>query len=220
MDGMTSLADIAAVTKNGNGDGFGGGMGIWAFLIFAIIFGGRDGFFGGGNNAGATSASLTRQDVNNAVDNQTTALKLDSVTAGICDSTFALSNNMTNGFNNLNNNITNGLFGIQKDIASCCCETNRNIDTVKFQLEKGFCDVVTNANSNTRDLIINQTANTQRIVDLINNQELQKLRDEKAILQNQVTQEAQTANLIANLRPNPIPSYPVPNPYCPQPTYC
>ena len=34
-----SLADIAAVTGNDRNDGFLGGDGIWAIIVFAMIFG-------------------------------------------------------------------------------------------------------------------------------------------------------------------------------------
>lgn len=42
------------------------------------------------------------------------------------------------GFNNVTSNINQARFNSQQ----CCCETNRNIDNVKYEMSKGFCDVI------------------------------------------------------------------------------
>lgn len=67
---------------------------------------------------------------------------------------------------------------------------------------------------NTRDLIEAGNANTQRIVDLMTQNEIQKLRDEKTALTLQVSQSAQTQAIVDALKPCPRPSYIVANPYC------
>ena len=98
--------------------------------------------------------------------------------------------------------------------------TNRNIDSVKFDMAKGFCDVVTAGNLNTRDILESQNANTQRILDYINCNEKQALRDRIQTLETSGIVQAQTKNLIETLRPCPIPSYVVCNPYTgTDPTY-
>lgn len=67
---------------------------------------------------------------------------------------------------------------------------------------------------NTRDLIEAGNANTQRIVDMMTQNEIQKLRDEKSALTLQVSQIAQTQSIVDQLKPCPRPSYIVANPYC------
>lgn len=67
---------------------------------------------------------------------------------------------------------------------------------------------------NTRDLIAAGNANTQRIVDMMTQTEIQNLRDDRTALQLQLSQQAQSANLISQLKPCPQPSYIVPSPYC------
>ena len=66
---------------------------------------------------------------------------------------------------------------------------------------------------NTRDLIAAGNANTQRIVDLITQNEIQGLRDSLNTANLQLSQQAQSANLINQLRPCPIPAYLSCSPY-------
>lgn len=47
MGSAPSLADIAAVTKDGNGDGWGNGNGWWVLIILFAIFGGWGNGWGG-----------------------------------------------------------------------------------------------------------------------------------------------------------------------------
>lgn len=91
--------------------------------------------------------------------------------------------------------------------------TNRNIDALRYDMSKGFCDVVNSANLNTRDILESQNANTQRIIDYINCNEKQALRDRIQTLETSGIIQSQTKNLIDTLRPCPIPAYPVCNPY-------
>lgn len=97
-----SLSDIAAVTgRNGNGNGWGDGE-WWIILLFLFAGGwGRNGFggFGGGNGA----PCATQEDVRAAVDQQTLISKLDNQTYGLADSTYAITNAITNGFHGVDN---------------------------------------------------------------------------------------------------------------------
>lgn len=83
---------------NNNGSGFMGGDGIWAIILFALIFGyGRNGFGGGGfgGNDGVYHAPCaTQADVRAAVDQQTLISKLDQQTYGLADSTYAINNTL------------------------------------------------------------------------------------------------------------------------------
>jgi hypothetical protein len=74
-----NLSDIAAVTRNGggNGDGMFGDNGWWIILLFLFAGWGRGGLgsFGDGGNCGVPCA--TQADVRAAVDQQTLISKLD-----------------------------------------------------------------------------------------------------------------------------------------------
>lgn len=82
------------------------------------------------------------------------------------------------------------------------CNTNNNIERAIQQ-----------ANQNTCQIIANSTANTQKILDMMCNQETQRLRTElaeqKVIAQN----NQQTVDLLSRLQPTPVPSYIVSSPY-------
>ena len=92
-----NLSDIAAVTGGRNNDGMFGDNGWWIILLFLFAGWGRGGFggFGGG---GYEVMPATQADVRAAVDQQTLISKLDQQTYGLADSTYALSNTITNGF--------------------------------------------------------------------------------------------------------------------------
>lgn len=96
------------------------------------------------------------------------------------------------------------------------CETNRNIDSVKYEMSKGFCDVVTANNLNTRDLLANQDRNTQRIMDALTANQIQDLRDKNNELTMSALLQQQTTNITNITNPRSIPAYVVCNPYATQ----
>lgn len=198
-----SAADVRAVTDRdgygyGDGMGFGSGAWIWVILIFAI-------FGWGGNGFGRNGNGLTQMELQQGFDTQSVLRKLDGINAGICDGFYAQNTTMLQGFNGLGREVLENRFEASK----CCCETNRNIDAVRYEAAQNTCAITTNA-----------TANTQKILDKLCSMELsakdQKIADLTA--QNttqafQLSQQAQNATLINTLRPTPIPAYPTCSPY-------
>ena len=49
----------------------------------------------------------------------------------------------------------------------CCCQTQRAIDGVNFNMAKGFCDLGNVINMQTRDIIDNQNANYRGLMDFM-----------------------------------------------------
>lgn len=210
-----TIADLGALLMNrdrndGYGWGFGGNIG-WLFIIaFFFLFGGFGGGFGGGwgNNAWANAGiqgTLTRSDLNDGLSNLATHQKLDSLTMEVNNDAHNMETSMITGFNGVNNGLMENRFATQQGF----CETNRNIDSVKYENAKNTCDIITAGN-----------ANTQRILDTLCEDRIQGLRDKIAeqsqMLQSaafQVSQEQQNATLINALRPTPIPAYLTASPY-------
>jgi hypothetical protein len=201
MDGSgLSVGDAMALAKNS--DGFLEGNGIIILILFFLIFGFGNGGFGG-NNAVANYA--TQQDVINGFDFNRVDSGLRGLDQGLCQVGYAnlqQTNELQaqlaqNGFNIQSQLAQNG-FNMQQ----CCCETNRNIDSVKFENCQNTC-AITNAihqeGEQTRGLI---TANV-----------MQELRDQLQMANNQLSNQAQTTNIISALRPVPIPSYITCSPY-------
>lgn len=216
---------MAGQDSGGGNGGLGGfGDGWLGLILFAMIFGwGRGGFgggFGGGGEVGAPWA--TQADVRAAVDQQTLISKLDQQTYGLADSTYALNNTITNGFHGVDNAICT----LGHQISDCCCQTQRAIDGVNFNMAKGFCDIGNVINMQTRDIIDNQNANYRGLMDFMVQEKLASKDAQIAQLQGALgraedrsyyaaNQEAQTAELIRRLgRDCPVPAYVVPNPNC------
>ena len=66
----------------------------------------------------------------------------------------------------------------------------------------------------TCDLITNQNANTQRILDYLCAEKISGLQAENVALKGQISNYAQTNAIVSALKPTPVPSYSVPNPNC------
>lgn len=194
-----SAADVGAVV-NGNrnmgygyGDGFGcgGGYWIWIILLFAI--------FGWGNGYGRNGNGITQLELQEGFNNQSVLRKLDGINSGLCDGFYAQNTTMLQGFNGIGREVLENRF-VNKE---CCCETNRNIDAVRYEAAKNTCEITTNATANTQKILdklcgMELAAKDQRIFDL--SQTLQAA-------QNQLSQQAQTEKIVNFVNPRPIPAY-------------
>lgn len=91
----------------------------------------------------------------------------------------------------------------------CCCETNRNIDSVRFDMSKGFCDVAgaIHAEGEATRALIN--ANTiQELRDKL------EARDREVLVRDfQLSQLAQNQYLVNEIRPCAKPAYITCSPY-------
>ncbi len=216
--GVVPVMDINNNRGYGYGDCFGGGMFgfIWIIVIFALMGGG--GFGGWGNNGMAAFANgaLTRNDVFDGFNAQDIKNGIRGIQNGLCDGFYAQNTTMLQGFNGLGRDVLENRFNLGAAIAEnrfaaqqCCCETNRNIDSVRAENYKNTCEITTAIHAEgeaTRALI---NANTmQNLRD--------KLADRDRDLQTanfQLSHQAQSANLINILRPFPQPAYVTCSPY-------
>lgn len=204
----------------GNGFGYGGDW-IWVIVLFALFGWGGNGFgFGGGGN-GHVDAAVQR-----GFDTQSIISKLDGINGGICDGFYAQNTNLLTGFSNVQQSLCQGFNGVQKEVSDlgyrlqdCCCQTQRAIDGVNYNMAKNTCDI-TNAINGSTQQILGYLANEKISALQAENQTLKFAASQTA--QNAfiaANQEAQTAELIRRLgRDCPIPAYVVPNPNCCYPT--
>ena len=201
-----SVADAIALER-GNDDNFGGnGMWMMMFLFFLLAWGGGGGF-GFGNNA--ANQALTRSELCHDMNFQSMGNAVRGVQNGLCDGFYAMNTSMLNGFNGVQRDMCSGFNGINQninqarfDVQNCCCETNRNIDSVRYENAKNTCEII-NANN----------ANTQRIIDHLTRNEVQTLRDQLQTANFQLSQQAQNNTLINALQPTPRPAYITCSPY-------
>ena len=219
-NGGYNLSDIAAATGGRNNDGFFGENGWWIILLFLFTGWGRGGFGGEGGLPCATQA-----DVRAAVDQQTLISKLDQQTYGLADSTYALSNTLTNGFHGVDNsictlgyNMANGFNTLAHQMSDCCCGTQRLVEggfaELNYNLATQSCDTRRTITDSARDIIDNNNAGIRSILDFLTQDKIAALTAENQSLKFAASQAAQNAYLINELRPAPVPAYAVANPYC------
>ena len=197
-----SASDVALLNnscgRNNSYDGFGEGNGAWwivLFLIFALGGWGRGFGNGFGGGFGSSSGGVTDGYVL-ASDFAQVDRKLDTLSNGICDSTFALNNTMTNGFANVQNTLCQGFSGVNQAIttngyetrlgvqnltsqlANCCCDlrqqisdtscaTQRGIDGINYNMAMNTNSIQQTLCNNTRDIIDSQNANYRALHDEI-----------------------------------------------------
>lgn len=165
MESNYTLSDLAAVTNN-DGMGFGGGSWLAWILLFAL-FGGNGFGWGGRNGNPVTEADLC---------NANSFSDLKNAVGRLSDSQAAIARQTDNaicqiGYQNLQNTST-----LASQIAECCCTTQRGIDSVKF-------DMANYASA----IQMNDTANTQKILDAITGN---KIADMQAQIQQLQLQSA------------------------------
>lgn len=205
-----SVADALALQDKNNGEGFGwGGTWIWVFFLFFLLAWGGNGFGFGGANSAAAQGALTRAELNEGLTMNNIERQIQGIQQGLCDGFYSQNTSMLQGFNGVGKDLCSGFNGVQSAIAnlgyqtqSCCCETNRSIDAVRYENAKNTCDII-NANN----------ANTQRIVDTITQNTIQELRDNLQAAQLQLGNFSQTQTIINTLQPVAKPAYITCSPY-------
>ena len=230
MEGMLSPADVAVLSGNtGNREGqggFGDGYGAWWIIILIVLLGwGRNGF--GGNNGGNNGSGDCANYYYGGFGMPNIYGKLDGITYGISDATFALNNSITNGFSQTAQTLCQGFSGVnnaitvngyetrnavtdlgyrlqdcccqtQRAIDKCCCETQRSIDNVRFDLSQLGCGLNNSINNATRDILESNNNNTRAILDFLTKDKIDTLQAENQTLRFQASQTAQNAFITAN----------------------
>ncbi len=179
--------------SGGSGGGFGnwGGDGCW-FLIILFLFvfcGWGNGNWGGngGMNGGVGS------EVQRGFDHSSVVTKLDGITQGICDSTYALNNTMTTGFSNAELSRCNQqsalmqqLFAMQMQNQNCCCENEKGQLMIQNAMERGFCQTSYNDQANTNAIIQNSHNDTDRVLAKLDAMEMARKDETIDALRSQV----------------------------------
>ena len=162
-----SLADIRAAT-GADENGWGGGGAWWIIILFLFMFGMGGGGWGWGNRG---NDALTRAEMQQGFDTQEITRKLDGLSYGMCDGFYAQNTTMLNGFAGVTSAVRDAQFAAQQ----CCCETNRNIDSVRYDAQKNTCDITTAIHAEgeaTRALI--QKNEMQNLRDRLQQMELRE----------------------------------------------
>lgn len=192
MEAMTNGGLQPVYNVNGDGDGWGGGGSWWAIMLFFLLA------WGGGWGGNRNQEALTRADLCQGFNFNNLDSAVRGVQSGLCDGFYAMNTGMLNGFGSVNQSINESRFASQQ----CCCETNRNIDSVKFENAQNTCEITS---------AIHSEGEATRA--LITQNEMQKLRDELADAKLANSQCAQNAYLVNQLQPVAKPAYITCSPY-------
>lgn len=222
-----SFAEGYAIGRDSNGYNnngmFGGGDWAW-WIVILLIFGwgnnGWGGGFGGNGGAGMLSGALTRGDLCQDMNFNDLESAVRGVQQGLCDGFYAMNTSLLTGFGNTQNAIMQNGYETRSAISDlgfrvqdCCCQTQRAIDGVNYNMAQSTCALQNTMNNNTRDIIQSQQAGTQRILDYLCNEKISALQSENALLTAQLSQNSQTNTIINALRPTPVPAFPASNLY-------
>lgn len=204
----------------GNNGGFGGwgGDAIWLIVLLALIWGnngnGNGGFFGGNNNDFAW-LSNGQKDIITNTNNGFDTLHLSNQLEGNRDAINALSNQLCNCCADMNQTVSNGFynseiaaanrqmanmqqaFDLSRQFADCCCENRLGIANLTSTVLSENCADREALSNGIRDLITNQTANTQRILDQLCQDKIDAKNEKITDLQREILMKDLQASQIA-----------------------
>ena len=236
---------------NGYNNGLFGGDGIWAIVLLALLFGnGGWGGFGGFGGFGGGMYEFPwllagQQGINTNTNNGFDTLHLSNQIEGTRDAVHGISNQICNSTADVTSAISNGFYGaeiaaanrqmanmntafdLSRQFSDCCCENRLGLANLTSTVLSENCADRAALADGLKDVLINQTANTQRILDQLcqdkidaKNDTISQLRQELLYARGQASQVEQTAlirennavvanQLVSELRSCPIPAQPV-----------
>lgn len=228
-NGGLTAADVAAVTRNNGGNGFGwGGDGSW-WLIVLFLFalsgnGWGNGFGGNGGMMPFMMGSNTQADVQRGFDQSAVMAGINGINTSLANAEVSRCNNQMATLQAINT--------IGYNQQNCCCENRLATANLQSVIQSENCADRAAISDGIRDILTATQAQTQTILDKMCQQEIDALKTQNANLQTQInlanlqaSQTAQTARILADnaaqtvaleqyLNPTPVPAYVVANPNC------
>lgn len=209
-EGIWAFLLFAMIFGNGNWGGnnggfFGGGRGFDDG--YAWLSNGQKEIMQNTNN-GFNSLHLSNQiegvrddvnDIQNAICNSTASIN-SNVSNGFYNSEIAACNrqmaNMNQSFNNQIATLQ-GFNGLQKSLDNCCCENRLGIANLNSTILSENCADRAALADGLKDVLINQTANTQRILDQLCNDKIDAKNEKILDLQRQLDMADLRASQVA-----------------------
>lgn len=202
----------------GGNNGFLNGDGLWGLIIILALLGwGGNGF--GGFGFGGFGGSGGYSEVQRGFDHNAVINKLDGLTYGLSDSTYALTGALNGGFNSVQQTLCQGFNGLSREVADCCCATQGAIKDVRYDLATQACDTRNLIQSTTRDIIDGQNANTRAILDFLTTDKIASLQAENQSLKLAASQSNQNAVLMVAMDANKAEILRRTGAECPTPAY-
>ena len=236
-----SLSDIAAVSRNGGDEGWGGGNGAWWLIVLFLFAFNGNGWGWGGNRDGGAPGTV-REEVAYGFDMNGLENGVRGIQQGLCDGFYAMNTGMLNGFSGVQNTLCQGFAGVHDSITqgtiadmqgnfalqSAITAGNTGITAqltnmaaanaaccceTQRGIERGFADLGYNLATQACDTRRAIADSTRDIIDFLTQDKLATLQAENQTLKFAASQQAQNNYLVNALRdPCPVPAYVVPNP--------
>ena len=256
--GMNTTMLVSPTNGGGGFGGFDGNSGWWILLLFLLIGGNGWGFGGGGfggdglypwmNQSNQINSGFRDQLINDNISEIRSGVT--GITNQLCNGFAGVNAAISNGFAqseiadnarqianmqqafNAQTAVTAGLNDVAMNLQNCCCENRAATADLKYTVATENCADRAAISDGIRDLMANQSANTQRILDQLcadkieqKNDVIAQLRSELLYARGQASQDVQTAAIQAGQRalaneveqyvlPTPRPAYIVANPNC------
>ena len=237
--GITPTVELA--TNNGNaypypvypmmggfgGNGFGGYGSdiIWIVLLFAL-FGGNwgnngNGFFGGRSfDDGYAWLSNGQKEIMQNTNNGFDTLHLSNQLEGNRDAINNIATQLCNSTADITSTVNNGFYGLNTSLLNCCCDNKLAVQDLKATVISENCNDREVLREIGQNILVNQTANTQKIIDEIFRDRLDEKDDKIAELNRQLTMadlkasqiaqtQAITSNIYNELKNCPVGTVPV-----------
>lgn len=205
---------------NGGFGGFGSDGALWLIVLLALIWGnnGNNGWGGFGGNSfdnGYAWLSNGQKEIMSNTNNGFDTLHLSNQLEGTRDGIYSLSNQLCNSTADITSAISNGFynseisannramnqmqdtFALSRQFADCCCENRLGIADLKSTVLSENCADRALLADSLKDVLINQTANTQRILDQLCNDKIDEKNEKIADLQRQLSMADLKASQIA-----------------------
>ena len=200
--------------------GFGGDGALWLIVLLALIWGNNGnngGFFGsnGGFDNGYAWLSNGQKDIMTNTNNGFDTLHLSNQLEGTRDGIYSLSNQLCNCCADMNSTVSNGFynaeisannramnqmqdtFALSRQFADCCFENRLGIANLNSTILAENCADRAALADGLKDVLINQTANTQRILDQLCNDKIDAKNEKITDLQRELLMKDLQASQIA-----------------------
>ena len=210
----------------GNGGGFGGngflGGDGWIVLLLLLAFGGwgnngnNGGFFGGrGFDDGYAWLSNGQKEIMQNTNNGFDTLHLSNQIEGTRDGIWSLSNQLCNCCADMNQTVSNGFFNaeiaannrqmadmnqnfaLSQQLSTASADNRLGIANLNSTILSENCADRAALADGLKDLLINQTANTQRILDQLCNDKIDEKNEKITDLQRELLMKDLQASQIA-----------------------
>ena len=199
--------------------GFLGGDG-WIILLLLLAFSGNwgngnGGFFGGNNNNDfawlSNGQKEIMQNTNNGFDTLHLSNQLDTINSGIyslsnqlCNCCADMSQTVSNGFynaeisaNNRQMADMNQNFALSQQLSTASADNRLGIANLNSTILSENCTDRAALADGLKDVLINQTANTQRILDQLCNDKIDAKNEKIADLERQLSMKDLQASQVA-----------------------